>query len=270
MDPAFDQDIDDGLHDAEDPVLNNTDGVASREPRPSAKHDNSSPQRDQSSDGNGGALASVGDFYQIGVPPQTDDATNSSSADTAGRDEPHQPPPDNNTHNSSGGESPASFRSSVDVTNSVGQTSTYSDERLTKSPPRLLAGSVNGQEAESSPKDVAPTSESTAKYRDRNTSSAPSSPPGSPAAHGGSSSTTVEERSLESAEETQGSERGSGGPQADAGSGDLPTQLTRLWRTSPPPDRAEGLKAMRNMLKHRENLDAILSRLKAAKVRPRL
>lgn len=274
MDPGFEQDIDGCMRDAEDPVLNNAEEVASREPRPSAKGDTSRPQRDESSDGDGGALASVGDFLQIAVSHQPDEATNS-SIDAGGEKQPlHQPPPDKQAHSRAGGDSPTPSRSSADVTTSLGQGSTHSDEpRLVKSPPRLsIAGSINGEEDGEStpkdPKDTTPTGQSTAKKGDRNSSSVPSSPPGSPAAHGGSSTTTDEERSLESAEEEQDDGRGSGGPEADAGSDDLPTQLTRLWGTSSPPDRAEGIQAMRDMLEHRENLDVILSRLMAAKVRP--
>ncbi|CAM9717326.1 unnamed protein product, partial [Ectocarpus sp. 4 AP-2014] len=42
-------------------------------------------------------------------------------------------------------------------------------------------------------------------------------------------------------------------------SNDLPSKLHRLWGTSPP-DRAEGLAVLRNMLGYRKELDAILSR----------
>lgn len=273
MDPDFEQDIDGCMRDAEDPVLDNTEEVASREPRPSAKHGTNSPQRDERSDGDGGALASVGDFLEIAVSHQADEATNF-SIDTAGEKRPlHQPPPDKHAHSRGGGDSPAPSRSSADVTTSLGQGSTqYDGQRLVKSPPRLsIAGSINGEEDGEStpkdPKDTTPTGQSTAKKGDNN-ASVPSSSPGSPAAHVGSSTTTDEDQSLESAEEEQDDGRGSGEPQADAGSDDLPTQLTRLWGTSSPPDRAEGLKAMRNMLEHRENLDVILSRLMAAKVRP--
>lgn len=47
---------------------------------------------------------------------------------------------------------------------------------------------------------------------------------------------------------------------------DLPTQLNRIWGASPP-DRAEGLAVMRDMLGYRAKLDGILSRLVAAEVR---
>lgn len=47
---------------------------------------------------------------------------------------------------------------------------------------------------------------------------------------------------------------------------DLPTQLKRVWGASPP-DRNEGLAIVRDMLGHRAQLDGILSRLVAFKVR---
>lgn len=269
MDPGFEQDIDGCLRVAEDPVLNNTEELAPREPRPNAKHDTNNPQRDQSSDGDGGALASVGDPPQLAVSRQADEATGSCIDAAGGEQLPHQPPPDEHTHSKSGGDSPAICRSSIDPTTSVGQASIASDEqRPVKSPTRLsIAGSVNGEEnGESPPKDTTPIGQSTAKKIDRSAALVTSSLPGSPATHGGSSTITDEERSLESAGEEQEDGRGSGGPQADAGSDDLPTQLTRLWGVSSPPDREEGLKTMRNMLEHRDDLDAILSRLMSAKV----
>lgn len=270
MDPGLEQDIDGCMREAEDPVLNNTEEVASREPRPSAKYETNNPQRDQSSDGDGGALASVDDPPQLAAFHQADEATSNNCIDAAGGEQLlHKRPPDKHTHSKGGGDSPAIYRSSMDATTSVGQGSIHSDEqRPVKSPPRLsIAGSINGEEnGESSPKDTRSPGQSASKKSDWSASSVTSSLPGSPGARGGSSTITDEDRSLESAEEEQDDGQGFGGPQADAGSDDLPTQLTRLWGASSPPDREEGLKTMRNMLKHREDLDAILSRLMAAKV----
>lgn len=57
---------------------------------------------------------------------------------------------------------------------------------------------------------------------------------------------------------------GGGGGWADH-TNDLPTQLNRVWGASPP-DRAEGLAVMRDMVGYRDELDGILSRLVAVKV----
>lgn len=69
-----------------------------------------------------------------------------------------------------------------------------------------------------------------------------------------------EQPDKESKEENQG-----GGGEKDHPN-DLPTQLNRIWGASPP-DRAEGLAVMRDMLGYRAELDGILSRLVAVKVR---
>lgn len=288
MSTGFEQgvDLDGRLRDAKDPSLS-TEKVSLREPRPSTKHDTISPQRDQNDDdGDGGELSSVGDFPQVAVNQaewilvRSGEATHNSSTSStdAEREQPHQPPPDKSAYSSSGSgeDSPASFES-VDAT-SVDQGTTPSQERLIKSPPRP-AGSID-EEDEPRPKDTMPTEQQSAVQSDRNASSVSASSPKIHPASSNGTITTDEEYSLEKAEEAHdgggsggqhteahGSER-SGGSQACTGSDDLPTQLTRLWGTSSPPDRADELAAMRNMLEHRKNLDAILSRLMVAKVTP--
>lgn len=82
---------------------------------------------------------------------------------------------------------------------------------------------------------------------------------------GGGGETDEEERSS-----TEGKQHGQAKPHSSTDeadhSNDLPSQLQRLWGTSPP-DRVEGLAVLRNMLGYRKELDGILSRHVPTKVR---
>ncbi|CAM9808914.1 unnamed protein product [Ectocarpus sp. 6 AP-2014] len=75
---------------------------------------------------------------------------------------------------------------------------------------------------------------------------------------GGGGETDEEERSS-----TEGNQHGQAEPHSNPDEvdhlNDLPSKLHRLWGTSPP-DRAEGLAVLRNMLGYRKELDGILSR----------
>lgn len=99
----------------------------------------------------------------------------------------------------------------------------------------------------------------------RQDSSAPASTTTSVSSQGGGGETDEEERSS-----TEGNQNGQAEPHSSTDeadhSNDLPSQLNRLWGTSPP-DRAEGLAALRNMLGCRKELDGILSRHVSTKVR---
>lgn len=98
-------------------------------------------------------------------------------------------------------------------------------------------------------------------------SSQPGCSPVSSASNDGGCSTDGERSS--NGKEEASSDAEAGPVQVGAASNDLPTQLNRIWGASPP-DRAEGLGVMRDMLGHREELDIIISRLMAAKVRSSL
>lgn len=68
------------------------------------------------------------------------------------------------------------------------------------------------------------------------------------------------------ADTEEGQDMGGDGGSDGRVSNDLPAQLSRLWGASPP-NRAEELAVVRDMLGHREELDGILSKLMATKVK---
>lgn len=95
-------------------------------------------------------------------------------------------------------------------------------------------------------------------------SSAPASTTSVSSQGGGGETDEEERRSTEDNQNGQAEPHSS--PNEVDHSTDLPSKLHRLWGTSPP-DRAEGLAVLRNMLGYRIELDGILSRHMPTKVR---